>query len=95
MYIAQIRIVAYFIRYMATHVLIPEFWTGSCLIMANDWLGILRIKKHSIISFFNEYINSEENETKGLAEGLMILKCIQLPVIYGIYASIQSVALTW
>lgn len=36
MYIAQIRVVAYFIRYMAIHVLIPEFWTGSYWIMANE-----------------------------------------------------------
>lgn len=40
MYIAQIRIVAYFIRYMATHVLIPEFRTGSYLVMAKEFLGI-------------------------------------------------------
>lgn len=40
MYIAQIKIVAYFIRYMAIRVLIPEFLTGSYLIMANEWLGI-------------------------------------------------------
>jgi hypothetical protein len=44
MYIAQIKIVAYFIRYMAIYVLIPEVWTGY-LIMANEFLGILSIKK--------------------------------------------------
>lgn len=36
MYIAQIGIVAYFIRYMAIRVLIPEFLTGSYLIMAKE-----------------------------------------------------------
>lgn len=44
-YIAQIKIVAYFIRYMAIHILSPDVWTGSHLIMANELLGILSIKK--------------------------------------------------
>lgn len=64
MYIAQIRIVAYFIRYMAIRVLIPEFLTGSYLIMANEWWGIKVSKNHSIISLFKEYINYENMKQK-------------------------------
>lgn len=45
---------------MAIHILNPDVCTGSYLIMANELLGILSIKNHSIIPFFNEYLNYEK-----------------------------------